>query len=115
MSKNNSDLITFICAMYEVDKLGWLFKNRFSGTDSMLVNNFTNAGNKLARRLEKRMDDEEQLTSVSEAFGIVFNIARKQDKAKFTELIALIKEWDSGEIKIISHDDSKAIIGCNNI
>lgn len=114
MSNKNSDLITFICAMYEVDKLGWLFKNRFSGTDSMLVNNFTNAGNKLASRLEKRMDDEEQLTSVSEAFGIFFNLSRKQDKAKFTELIALIKEWDSGEIKIIT-DDNKTDIGSNNI
>mgnify|MGYP003399131699 CR=1 FL=1 len=104
MSDKNSDLITFICAMYEVDKLGWLFKNRFSGSDNMLVNRFTNAGNDLATRLEKRMDDEEQLTAVSEAFGIIFNIARKQDKKKFIELVALIKEWDNGTI-IIKDDE----------
>jgi len=102
--EEKSDMTVFICAMNEVEKMGYLFKNRYDkdrGNTRFLVNHFLEAGRWLTKKFDSMMDGTDDLHVVSESFGIMFDIARKQDEKRLLELVALIKEWDSGNIKIV--------------
>jgi len=99
--QERSDIITMICLLNEAEKLGYLFKNKFRFETKHAVNQFLASGKILTKRFEDMMmGNPEDLHEVSEAFGVVIEIARKQDETKFLELMQLIKAWDAGEVKI---------------
>lgn len=101
--QERSDISVFICLINEVEKLGWLFKNKFRHDTKQAVNQFLASGKLLTSKFERMMGGEmEDLHQVSEAFGVVIEIARKQDEAKFLELMQLIKAWDSGEVTVLN-------------
>ena len=100
--QERSDLITMICVLNEAEKLGYLFKSKFKFETKHAVNQFLASGKILTKRFEDMMNgNPEDLHQVSEAFGVLIEIARKQDETKFLELMQLIKAWDSGEVKIV--------------
>ena len=100
--QERSDMTVFICVMNELEKLGWLFKDRFSYDTKQAVNQFLTSGKLLTKKFDKMMDGSEDLHNVSEAFSVLIEIARKQDETKFLELMGLIKAWDAGEVTVIN-------------
>jgi len=100
--QERSDLSVFICLMNEVEKLGWLFKDRFRHDTKQAVTQFITSGKLLTKKFDKMMGGTDDLHEVSEAFGVLIEIARKQDETKFLELMQLIKAWSAGEVQIVN-------------
>lgn len=101
--QERSDIITMICLLNESEKLGYLFKDKFRFETKQAVNQFLASGKILTKRFEDMMNgNPEDLHQVSEAFGVVIEITRKQDEVKFLELMQLIKAWDSGEVTVLN-------------
>lgn len=101
--QERSDISVLICLLNETEKLSFLFKNRFKYDTRQAVNQFIASGRILTSKFNRMMNGEmEDLHQVSEAFGVLIEIARKQDETKFLELMQLIKAWDSGEVQIVN-------------
>ena len=100
--QDRSDISVFICLMNEVEKLGWLFKDKFRHDTKQAVNQFLTSGKLLTKKFDRMMGNTDDLHEVSEAFGVLIEIARKQDETKFLELMQLIKAWSNNEVVIVN-------------